>query len=425
MELAPLFLNQKKAEEAKEVSPSGLLLRLKPPSQRKRMIRLHGPGEEDQRPGTTALFQDRMPLTLSVSATVDEVLKSLLERWEPPQDKGELVVYQVPPAGRASEDERDELAINVRGLAFLAGAEGAEHNINPNGKCGQQWKQLLHEAGLPLRSQDRIGLRTKELWLGFQDKEEDIAEDGDIIEYFLVTAKSQVSSAKKTTSYGTCQVRLPVGATVATLRNFLGNHNFPKKGRVLAELPGKGSVTLTDADRVPDEVTLTDFRPTLNYYTLFSPRENKIAFRIIIKFWTKPENKQRLVEFEKVSKGDETRYGFIVGDVLANEVYPAVFRHFGMPQMKHPIQAAVHLMKGTVWDVEASFLWVQSEMAMNNVKRVLEGLRGLSEWPNTTKKPLVFPKTPLMDEWYKSIMRRKPEGWEEIHRLLEKYNALK
>merc|ERR1711933_43889 len=108
--------------------------------------------------------------------------------------------------------------------------------------------------------------------------ETDDEEDADLEPFVDITATCQKSNVKaffSTTSEFVA--RLPAECvTAGAMRHVLGRY-LPPKGKILAERPGKGLVTLQNSDPVPERVTVSEFHGSRNFYTLFTPRQSFVT----------------------------------------------------------------------------------------------------------------------------------------------------
>jgi len=360
MELAPHFLG----EEANGLAES-IFFKVDPPSQRQRKVVTHLPDRD-------------ATVSCAVSATVADFLNCV--RQQADFDVSDMSVFRVPPSEEASEAVQDERAIEVMGLAFLATMPGAEHNIQPDSPCGRQWRSLLEQARQPMLAWDRIGLRTTELWLRpceatHQEAVPDDAEAPE--EFFIVNVTCQKSSVKKFFStQGAVQVRVPVGSDVGMMRHVIGRH-LPANAKVMAERGSEGLVLLKDSDLTPSEVVFSDFKGQQSYYALFTPRENRIAMRMLKAFLCQPEILKRVAEIEEEVQGNNGRHALVLCELLGKAGYPPILRHFGMPEDSAVLQTTMHAMRLMHEDWEATRLWLETEVLMRNPVKIKAGYDAL------------------------------------------------
>jgi len=328
-----------------------------PPSQRQREVKAYLPGSVAH-------------VVCSVSATVAEFLERLRETA--PEAAGPLQVFRVPPQGEAEESARDEAAVEVLGLTFLAEMDVAEHNIRPEGPCGKQWRQLLEQARRPMLARDRIGLRTKELWVRPPEEGEeevDVEAGEGLEEYVTVDAFCQKSDKKSFFNVsGAFQVRIPKGGDVGQLRLVLGA-DLPPAAKIMAERPDRGLSTLREDEVCPEMVTLTDFKGKRKFYATFSRNQVIISFKMIRAFFLKPENQAKLDGIEEETKGDDMRYSIILCKLLADEVYPPILRRFDMPEDRS-LQSFMGCMDRAALDLECVGLWHETELLMRNKPKI-------------------------------------------------------
>jgi len=378
MELAP-FLQH--LDGPRNATPAGGILEggLTPPSQRHRMVKAH-------------FTEGQVTIWCSVNATVSEFLVRLRE--EVPEAVGRLQVFRVPPNGEAEEQQRDEAAVEVLGLTFLAEMEVAEHNIQPDGPCGRQWRQLLEKARGPMHPRDRLGLRTKDLWVRPPDAEEEEVDDGALEapeEFVTIDAFCQKSDKKSFFTFsGALQVRLPKGADVAELRRVLGT-DLPAGAKVMAERPDMGLSTLREDEQCPNMVTLTDFKGKRRFYVTFTRSQSIKAFCMIKAFFVKPENQRKLDMIMEETHGDDMRYSITLCKLLADEVYPPILRRFNIPE-DQALQVFMAGMERVVIDLEMAEMWYETELLMRNRGKIVAAFNML--WGLREKAGLPPPEAP-------------------------------
>jgi len=355
MELAPVFVN-KPLEDKNTVEPmGGLLQEAVPPSTRKRRVLAHLPDAE-------------VTVECAVSATVEELLR--LVRAEVDFECGDYCVHRVPPPGQAGEERRDAIAAEALGISFLAERQGAKENLDPSTKSGKQWRRLLDAAKAPVAARERLGLRTQELWLlppeAPSEGEEELPAGCEPEKCVFVRATCQQANAKEFfASSRTCSVVVGEGATVAQLREVLGD-NLPASAKVLAERPGRGIITLKDTDPVPPEVTLTDFKGKHRFYLHLTHRQALVAICAMRNFFKKQKQQRRLDELEAACKNDVV-YRAELLRIISEEVYPVIWRRLGIPLDELSPGQMMEEMGRCVWaDLQIAEVWFESEWLMRN-----------------------------------------------------------
>eukprot|EP00747_Dinoflagellata_sp_TGD_P119992 gnl/TRDRNA2_/TRDRNA2_173138_c0_seq1.p1 gnl/TRDRNA2_/TRDRNA2_173138_c0~~gnl/TRDRNA2_/TRDRNA2_173138_c0_seq1.p1 ORF type:complete len:621 (+),score=101.32 gnl/TRDRNA2_/TRDRNA2_173138_c0_seq1:396-2258(+) len=307
------------------VSPASGLLSAKPaPSERRRSVTARGPDDCIS------------VVDCAVSATVADFLEALSETRGQPC--GALRVYRVPPRGEAAEAARDKVAADVLGIAFLAAKPGVEKHLGPLTNSGRQWRKLLEGAKLPMSINDRIGLRTTELWIlppaAHQACWSDEDDLGEPEEFTTVRVACQTSSAKQFFS-NTFTIRLPAGACICDLRESFWKL-LPESSKVFAEHE-EGLVTLQDSDPLPSQVTVSEWKGNRKFYTRFSARQTSKMLRLIGRWAARPELQEQLRAFATAARDKETGemnmqpYREALAKMLVDEVYPVVFLHLGLP----------------------------------------------------------------------------------------------
>mmetsp|Transcript_62047 Transcript_62047/g.192188 ORF Transcript_62047/g.192188 Transcript_62047/m.192188 type:complete len:905 (-) Transcript_62047:60-2774(-) len=358
MELAPRFAH---FSDNKSATPAVSILKdgPTPPSRRRRTVKAHLPEGEAR-------------IDCAVSATVAEFLEKLRE--EVPEVTERYKVYRVPPGDEAEESVREEAAIEVLGLAFLAKMDGAEHNIRPEGTCGKQWRQLLEKATHPMHARDRIGLRTVDLWIRppdpVQEEVDELTTEGRH-EFNIVDCHCQKSSKKSFfAASNSFQVRMLKGALVSDLRGLLGG-DLPAGAKIMAERADRGLSTLREDEVCPSMVTLTDFKGKREFYATFTRRECIKAFNMIKAFFIKKENQIKLDKIVEETHGDVMRYNITLCKLLADEVYPPILRAFDIPQDR-ALHTFMSAMGRAAEDYESTTLWLETELLMRNRGKILE-----------------------------------------------------
>jgi len=363
MELAP---HMARLGSSTQSSVGGLFSEAEPPSRRTRTVTAHSSNDGD------------VAVTCAVSATTAEFLGRLGEKTSCPC--GGLLVFRVPfkavdyfdeSVEELAEENRDRAAADVLGIAFLAALEGAAENLRPESKSGRQWRKLLEQAKRPMHNQDRIGLRTSELWVAppdpnakYEEPEEAYEDDDDLLTVQVTCQKSNVKQFF-TASHG-FTVRMALGATVATLREVLGMY-LPKTAKVLAERQGKGLVTLQEGDRLPEEVTVSEFKGNRGLYMLFSKKQCAIALSMQVAYFSQPHIQQLIDMIEHASHGNETlEYRAALVKLLSDEVYPQILKRFNVPEKEMSPKFFVDAMSIVSSDAELSELWLQVETLMRN-----------------------------------------------------------
>lgn len=354
-----------------------LLASAEPPSTRDKWVRGHA-------------TETNVLVRCSFGATTSEFLQCLeeqhptcavascgsLKRW---------CVYRVPLADETSPEEGSESAVQVLGLGFLTKVpEVKERLASSSSPCGKQWRQLLAGASEPMKTNERLGLRTRSLWLrpppldGGVREEADVADEDEQEQFVIVRATCQKSTVKKFfTVSGAVQARLLLGGDVASLRWVLDG-DFPSDARVLAELPGRGLSTLLGTDVVPERVVLTDFAGRRNFYAKFTKRECKLALTMITDFFRRPDSLDKLLELGELSKGNQGRYGMMLCQLLADEVYPPILRALGLPDDQQPLHLIMSGLEMVGGEPELCALWLQSELLMHNYSKIREAYDSLS-----------------------------------------------
>ncbi|CAE7949618.1 unnamed protein product, partial [Symbiodinium sp. KB8] len=389
-------------------------------------------------------------------ATVKDFLASLGDQICVPC--ADYKVYRVPPmvafggsGGTYTNTQRDEVAANVLGIAFLAELPGAEENLRPDTKSGQQWCKLLKAAQAPVRGAARLGPRTSEVWVlspeaaaaaGYKvgeetweddDKEACEAAEEESQLSFVTRVTCQSSTVKKffaaKQSFG---VWLRKGATVVDLRWVLGRH-LPAEARVLWQREGRDIQALQETDQVPDEVVVSDFRGSRSFYMRFTNKQCAIVLRFMRSFFRNPENQKRLDDFESTAKGTGHDYRAQLVQLLAHEVYPRIYQKFHVPVMddldgpKLMLEAMSNVSSSNLQVCE---LWMEVEMLMRNKASAQQALSAVMYFKELQAKVGAAPakeqasesERPANAPTYESVrevvglLQKVADGWEQQNR---------
>ncbi|CAJ1407382.1 unnamed protein product [Effrenium voratum] len=325
-------------------------------------------------------------------ATVKDVLQALGLQLQSPCDT--YKVYRVPPpvpfgqiGGIHTESRRDQIAADVLGISFLAKLPGAEDNLRPETKSGQQWCKLLKAAQAPLRGSARLGPRVEELWVlppevaaaaGLCSAEETWEEEDKIASAGaeeeskrsqVVRVSCQSSTVKKFfTAKQSFGVWLRKGSTVSDLRWVLGRH-LPAEARVLCQRQGRDMQMMQETDVVPSEITVSDFRGPRSFYMRFTISQCGIVLRFMRSFFKDPSNQKRLDEFQANAKGSGHDYRAQLVQLLAHEVYPRIYQKLNVPVMDDldgPKLMLEAMSSVSTSSLEVCQLWLEVELLMRN-----------------------------------------------------------
>eukprot|EP00747_Dinoflagellata_sp_TGD_P070156 gnl/TRDRNA2_/TRDRNA2_156466_c0_seq1.p1 gnl/TRDRNA2_/TRDRNA2_156466_c0~~gnl/TRDRNA2_/TRDRNA2_156466_c0_seq1.p1 ORF type:complete len:310 (+),score=58.44 gnl/TRDRNA2_/TRDRNA2_156466_c0_seq1:68-931(+) len=249
-----------------------------------------------------------------------------------------------------------------------------------------------------MEPQDRIGLRTTELWVLKPEVEAEDSEGDDDAgqepEQFLdVKVTCQASTVKKFfSSSGTFTVRLEKGTTVEMFRRTLPRY-LPEKAKIFAEKAGRGLVMLQETEAIPEEVTVSAFNGTRGFYTRFSKRQGLTALRVMRRCLRSPEVQERLDRMMDEAHDNQLEYRARLVKYLAEEVYPLVFQRLGLPQSeiltspKIVMDAMSHVSE----DLELAIAWYEVETLMRNMAAVQGAVRAIFSLREKMQLPLYDP----------------------------------
>ncbi|CAK9087300.1 unnamed protein product [Durusdinium trenchii] len=345
-------------------------------------------------------------------ATVNDLLKALEDQLRIPCDA--YKVYRVPPPVAFGaqkkiypEERRGQIAADVLGISFLAKLPGAEENLQPHTKSGQQWCKLTKAAQQSLRGTDRLGPRVDDVWVlppeqaaaaGLSTGEETWEEEDKVAcaaaeeeskKSFITRVTCQSSTVKKFfTTKQSFGVYLPKGATVSQLRWVLGRH-LPAEARVLCQRQGRDIQVMQETDVVPEEITVSDFRGPRSFYMRFTDEQCAIVLRFMRSFFKNPENQKRLDEFEASAKGSGHDYRAQLVQLLAHEVYPRIYQKLHVPVMddldgpKLMLEAMSNVSSSNLQVVE---LWLEVELLMRNQASAQSAIQAVQFFRNQANK---------------------------------------
>lgn len=252
---------------------------------------------------------------------------------------GDMKVHLVPPPRLAQEKDREEMAAHVLGVVPLMLKLALTHpNLHSEAVVAQRRKLMLERVKMAMRSTDRIPLLTNEVWVvdvGSAEAEAPCVKAiklDDALEYpdepmMLVEVEIPATSAK---SIGRHQrsftVMLPEGSTIGLLRTTVGK-DMPPTARLLT--PGR-EYALQDSEVAPLKLSVTEFKGKRTFYVQFSRTQCLNNFEMLKVFMLRPESQKKLDNFTREANGNEGNFRVNLSQLLMNEAYPAVFRHYGV-----------------------------------------------------------------------------------------------
>merc|ERR1712032_367401 len=153
------------------------------------------------------------------------------------------------------------------------------------------------------------------------------------------------------------------------MRHVLGRY-LPPKGKILAERPGMGLVTLQNSDPVPERVTVSEFHGSRNFYTCFTPRQSFVALSMMKTMFERAAMQRKLDQFETDYGPGGPEYRMMLGKLLGEEVYPKIFRRLRIPvddlRGSKVFQDAMSSV-GDSRSIDLIDLWRQVETLMRNM----------------------------------------------------------
>jgi len=275
------------------------------------------------------------------STTVEKFLDGL--KVDMGTDACDMKVHRVPPVGRVTDDERVDIAAKVLGVVPLMEKIEKQKGELAADKKVRRRELMLKRVKAAMRAKERIPLRTSELWLARPDEgaeaeapSQAIIGIADTVEIsdtddrpFTVEVTCQSSDVKNyLTTSRTLQVMLPEGSSVGDLRSVIGK-DMPPTSKVLSK-----DRYLQDADPVPQQVTISEFKGRRTLYCRFSQSQCGTVLRMLKVFAKQPAIKQKLSTFKAEAKGqkdEERTYRIRLSQLLMAEAYPGIFRYYNMP----------------------------------------------------------------------------------------------
>jgi len=374
MELAPHWQSN---VEVDRVRPVGGLFatRQPPPSERSRLVVAHFPNKD-------------VSVTCGVKATAADFLKLAEEalgaaftryrifRVVPSQEERNIG-DNCQDLQHTEEDTetRDQFAAEVLGITFLMELEHAAENLQPHTRSGIQWRKLLEQAKEPMNRLDRIGLRTKELWLlpPAEGEDEDLDCDVHVVKekFIKVQVTNQASNVQQFLSASsTFSVRLHAGSKVADLRGMLGT-DLPTKAKVITVKKGKGLETLKDSETVPAEVSVSEFTGNKKCYAWLTRCEAITGLQVMRKILKRKEIQKQLDQAMELAAGNNNAYKGRLAKLLKDDVYPQLFHVFDLPYEDLSGKFWMDGMARFVFsDIEVCRLWLEVEELMRNVDAI-------------------------------------------------------
>jgi len=224
---------------------------------------------------------------------------------------------------------------------------------------------------------DRISLRTRDLWVvpvSMVEDEEDDVDLGFDQSTMLVEITVQTTNAKSYLQVGnSIQARLPLGSNVRGLRALL-KKDLPDRARVLEHRQGKGLVPLQDDEQIPTQVTVTEFKGRQAHYIQFTGEMCRFALSAM-KTSLKRKSVQKMLEEmrkecqQKSGDGSEAvdmEYRGRLSHLLLNEIYPPLFKYFGLPPGSAGMRCWLDNMGMVSSSLQLAELWYEVETLMQN-----------------------------------------------------------
>merc|ERR1719198_2409891 len=96
-------------------------------------------------------------------------------------------------------------------------------------------------------------------------------------------------------------------------------------------------------------------------------------------YFKKPETQQKLDALQKDAKGNDVEFRGKLSMLLVNEVYPPIFRHYGLPEGSTGSRYFMDAMSGLMghFDRDLILLWLEVETMMRNHTNVRQAQQAL------------------------------------------------
>lgn len=325
---------------------------------------------------TAHTLKGDFPVCCKAGVTVEEFLLNL--SLVVGGELGQVKVFRVPVLDLPMEAEQ----CSDQWLAELLSFELDEPFVEPvsedaAAKVRAEKERMMVKARHSMHIRDRISLRVRHLWVvptSLVEFEEDDIDLGCDESSFMVEITVQTTDAKSTLAIGNAiQARLPKGSIVGGLRELLKT-DLPKRARILEHKAGKGLVPLQDCDHLPKQVTVTEFKGARAIYMSFTYEDCRVALTSMKQSLARRCIQRQLADLQKESEARgqgnkeaaDTDYRGKLSILLLSDIYPPIFRYFGMPPGGQGLRCFVDCMALVSSNLELAELWLSVETLMHN-----------------------------------------------------------
>jgi len=335
------------------------------------------------------MHQGDVNVLCTAGVTVEEFLRCLSKQLGGGTDLSQVKVFRVPVLDLLTEADQG----SDKWLAQLLGFELEEPFVESvseeaAARVKAEKERMMAKARHSMHIRDRISLRVRHLWVvpaSMVDEEDDI-DIGVDESTMLVEITVQTTDAKSYLQSGNCvKARLPLGSTVGGLREVLGTE-LPKRARILEHRPGRGLAPLSDDDPLPSQVTVTEFKGNKALYIRFTKEQCRVALSFMKALLDRRSIQRQLNEFEKEAtakagpskEGIETEYRGKLSMMLLNEIYPPIFKYFGLPSGGQGMRYFMDNMSMVVGHLDLAELWLQVETLMRNTTNMAQAKEAIA-----------------------------------------------
>eukprot|EP00413_Alexandrium_margalefii_P045178 CAMPEP_0204597728 /NCGR_PEP_ID=MMETSP0661-20131031/53953_1 /ASSEMBLY_ACC=CAM_ASM_000606 /TAXON_ID=109239 /ORGANISM="Alexandrium margalefi, Strain AMGDE01CS-322" /LENGTH=452 /DNA_ID=CAMNT_0051608425 /DNA_START=65 /DNA_END=1423 /DNA_ORIENTATION=- len=204
---------------------------------------------------------------------------------------------------------------------------------------------------------------------GGEDEEEEEEEEEQLVPF---TARVICSTVAPQSTARTFHVELPGGATVADLRANLA-WGLPPTAVVRPVGAGKELRPLQNSDRVPLQVSVSEFTGQVTPFNVLTKTQAKNAQAMLMSILETPDMKAKLNTIDKDTSGHQGKFRMRLMQLLVKEVYPEVHRKLGLPDNTDATLAAIQNYTG--FDADMVNTWLKLETLM----RRPEGIKAAQE----------------------------------------------
>jgi len=313
-----------------------------------------------------------VPVRCTAGVSVEEFLDRLEKQTGEDLCGGSAKVFRVPQLELTKELDHgtDEWMADMLGFK-LEEPLGDEYGQEAHDRVRAEKERMMAKARRAMHIRDRISLQTLHLWvmptsMVGGDEDLNLGEDQDS---FPVEVSVQKTDAKSYFAVGNnITARLPKGSPVSGLRTLLGG-DLPQRARILGEKAGRGMQPLSDDEPLPSRVTITEFKGSKAFYMRWSDGQCGAALAIMKHILEKKDMQVKVRELH-VESESVREFGARLSAFLLSDVYPHIFRFFGMPTGSPGTRCLMDGMGRVFHSLELAELWLEVETLMKNATNI-------------------------------------------------------